>query len=314
MPLPGLCSSRRCRRPRTRLADKSPHHAAFARHRRGARRRTGCAPVRLPQSARRCAIRTLAGRCSLAYSVRWRAKPIRAALTQRQAYRETPNAKCWIFRQRSSLPAVGLAGLAGDRTRLRSAVLSSLAPTSGPGATAGHVEELLEDEAGQDLKPHAMPLTVTPVEKIQLAKLKVPAGFQGRGLGARHARHAHDDPWRQGHGLRRHARHRQGLRHHRQGRAAQRTRSLLEGQQQPNGLAFKNGTLFVITIDKSLRFDGIEDKLDSPQVTDVSDKFNMPASDAPQLEVLRPSAPTASSIRRSARPATCARSTPACMA
>ena len=89
---------------------------------------------------------------------------------------------------------------------------------------------------------------------------------------------------------------------------------VLEGQQQPNGLAFAKGTLFVITVDKSLRLDGIEDKLDSPQVTDVSDKLKMPASDASQLEVFRPSAPTASSIRPSARPATCARSIPACTA
>ena len=44
--------------------------------------------------------------------------------------------------------------------------------------------------------------------------------LQGRGLGARHARRAHDGPRRQGHDLRRHARDRQGLRHHRQGRQA----------------------------------------------------------------------------------------------
>jgi glucose/arabinose dehydrogenase len=51
---------------------------------------------------------------------------------------------------------------------------------------------------------------------------------------------------------------------------------IVEGEKQPNGLAFAKGSL--ITVDKSLRLDGIEDKLDSPQVTDVSDKLNMPAS------------------------------------
>jgi glucose/arabinose dehydrogenase len=34
----------------------------------------------------------------------------------------------------------------------------------------------------------------------------------------------------------------------------------------------------VVTIDKVLRFDGIEDKLDSPQPTDVTDKFGLPPS------------------------------------
>jgi len=53
---------------------------------------------------------------------------------------------------------------------------------------------------------------------------------------------------------------------------------IAEGLQQPNGVAFKNGTLYVITIDKALRFDGIEDKLDSPQMTDASEQFAMPAS------------------------------------
>src|SRR5262249_57235657 len=44
------------------------------------------------------------------------------------------------------------------------------------------------------------------------------------------------------------------------------------------GLAFDGGRLYVITVDKALRFDGIEDKLDNPQPTDVSDKFNLPES------------------------------------
>src|SRR4029077_9915243 len=33
-----------------------------------------------------------------------------------------------------------------------------------------------------------------------------------------------------------------------------------------------------VTIDKVLRFDGIEDKLDNPQPTDVSEQFELPAS------------------------------------
>ena len=40
----------------------------------------------------------------------------------------------------------------------------------------------------------------------------------------------------------------------------------------------KDGKLYVISIDKALRFDGIEDKLDNPQATDVSEQFQLPAS------------------------------------
>jgi hypothetical protein len=53
---------------------------------------------------------------------------------------------------------------------------------------------------------------------------------------------------------------------------------IAEGLQQPNGIAFKNGNLYVISIDKALRFDGIEDKLDAPQPTDISEAIKLPPS------------------------------------
>ena len=127
------------------------------------------------------------------------------------------------------------------------------------------------------LAPHAIPLTVTAPEKIPYAKLKVPAGFKvelwadsmpgarmmtrgdkgtifvgTRAIGKVYAITDKD-----------------GKRTH---------KVIAEGLQQPNGLAFKNGTLFVITVDKALRFDGIEDKLGAPQMTDVSAQLKMPAS------------------------------------
>jgi glucose/arabinose dehydrogenase len=131
--------------------------------------------------------------------------------------------------------------------------------------------------ADSQLAPHPIPLTVTPLDRISVGKLKVPAGFKV-------------EVW--AHGM-------PGARMMRRGdkgtlfigtRAAgkvyavtdkdgKRTHKVIaEGLQQPNGLAFAKGSLFVITVDKSLRLDGIEDKLDSPQVTDVSDQLKMPAS------------------------------------
>jgi glucose/arabinose dehydrogenase len=127
------------------------------------------------------------------------------------------------------------------------------------------------------LAPHASPLTVTPPEKIPYSKLKAPAGFKVELW-------AHGIP-----GARMMARGDKGTIfvgsrtigkvYAVTDKGGQRSsKVIVEGQQQPNGIAFKNGTLYVITVDKALRLDNIEDKLDSPQVTDASDTYKMPAS------------------------------------
>ena len=55
--------------------------------------------------------------------------------------------------------------------------------------------------------------------------------------------------------------------------ASARSRSLLQGLTQPNGLAFKDGSLYVFAINKVLRYDNIEDKLDNPgEPVDLTDK------------------------------------------
>ena len=60
-------------------------------------------------------------------------------------------------------------------------------------------------------------------------------------------------------------------------RTASEHKVIAEQLKQPNGVAFKDGSLYVISIDKALRFDGIEGKLDSPQVTDISEQIKMPS-------------------------------------
>jgi glucose/arabinose dehydrogenase len=183
------------------------------------------------------------------------------------------------------ISATKLAAGIGSAALLAISLASGLAaqqpprPTSGPGANPLDTSEQLLAKTKQDkgLKPHATPLTVTPLEKIPLAKIKVPDGFKV-------------EVW--AHGM-------PGIRMLTRGdkgtvfggtraigkvyaitdKGSERTHKVvLEGQQQPNGLAFAKGTLFVITVDKSFRLDGIEDKLDSPQATDVSDQLKMPAS------------------------------------
>ena len=127
------------------------------------------------------------------------------------------------------------------------------------------------------LAPHATPMTVTPVEKIQLSKLKVPAGFKVELW-------AHGIP-----GARMMARGDKGtifIGTRVIGKVyavtdkggTRESKVIAEGMQQPNGVAFKNGSLYVISIDKALRFDGIEDKLAAPQPTDISEAIKLPPS------------------------------------
>src|SRR5207253_2586960 len=53
------------------------------------------------------------------------------------------------------------------------------------------------------------------------------------------------------------------------------SRILVDKLTQPNGLAFNNGSLYVMAIDKVLRYDGIESN-PAVQPVDMTDKFNLP--------------------------------------
>jgi glucose/arabinose dehydrogenase len=131
--------------------------------------------------------------------------------------------------------------------------------------------------ADSKLAPHASPLTVTPLEKIAVDKLKVPNGFKVEVW-------AHGMP-----GARMMARGDKGTIfigtrvigkvYAVTDKDGKRTHKVIaEGLKQPNGIAFKDGKLYVITIDQALRFDGIEDKLDTPQPTDISEAIKLPPS------------------------------------
>ncbi|MGD9924065.1 MAG: sorbosone dehydrogenase family protein [Pseudorhodoplanes sp.] len=126
------------------------------------------------------------------------------------------------------------------------------------------------------LKGHAVPPTVTPIEKIPVGKLKLPSGFKA-------------DIWSSGHpGGRTMVQGPKGTVFmgsriigrvyaisEKDGRRVVRT--LLQGLTQPNGLVMKDGSLYVLAINKVLRFDDIEDKLDNPgDPVDMTDKFNLP--------------------------------------
>jgi glucose/arabinose dehydrogenase len=128
----------------------------------------------------------------------------------------------------------------------------------------------------QTLRPHPTPPTVTPVEKIPVDKLRLPPGFKA-------------EIWSSGHpGGRTMVRGSKGtifMGTRLIGRVyaivdkdgKREVKTLLQGLTQPNGLAFKDGSLYVFAIHRVLRFDNIEDKLDNPgEPVDLTDKFGLP--------------------------------------
>jgi glucose/arabinose dehydrogenase len=152
-------------------------------------------------------------------------------------------------------------------------------PTSGAEANPLDQSQALMAKTKQslNLKPHASPLTVTGPEKIPLDRLKVPNGFKvqlwAHGMpGARMM--TRGDKGTIFAGTRA-----LGKVYAITDKGSERSfKVIAEGLKQPNGLAFHEGTLYVITVDKALRFDGIEGKLDNPQPVDISDKINLPES------------------------------------
>ncbi len=130
--------------------------------------------------------------------------------------------------------------------------------------------------ATPNLAPHPPRLTVTPADKIPLDKIKVPQGF-------------HVEIWAHGMpGARMMARGDKGTifigtrvigrvyavtdkggeREH---------RIAAQGLTMPNGVAFRNGALYVGAINRVLRYDSIEDKLDAaPQPVELTAAFNLP--------------------------------------
>ena len=84
-------------------------------------------------------------------------------------------------------------------------------------------------------------------------------------------------------------------------------KTLLSGLTQPNGLAFKDGSLYVLAINRVLRYDNIEDKLDNPgEPVELTEKFGLPDRYI-TTGSMRTSDLTASSTSRSARTAISAR-------
>jgi glucose/arabinose dehydrogenase len=127
-----------------------------------------------------------------------------------------------------------------------------------------------------NLKPHPTPPTVTPADKLPLDKIKLPAGFKA-------------EVWSSGHpGARTMVMGDKGtlfMGTRLIGRVyaitekdgKREVKTLLSGLTQPNGLAFKDGSLYVFAIHKVFRYDNIESKLDNPgDPVELTEKYNLP--------------------------------------
>ena len=130
--------------------------------------------------------------------------------------------------------------------------------------------------ADSPLAPHPLPATAIALDKIPIDKLKLPSGFKA-------------EVWSHGHpGGRTMVMGPKGtvfMGTRAIGRVyaittkggTREVKVLLQGLTQPNGLAVKDGALYVFAINKVLRYDNVEDKLDNPgEPVELTNEFNLP--------------------------------------
>ncbi len=128
----------------------------------------------------------------------------------------------------------------------------------------------------QDLRPRPITPTVTPLEQLPLDRLKLPPGFKA-------------EVWSWGHpGARTMVLGPKGtmfMGTRGIGRVYAITESggkreakvIASGLTQPNGLAIKDGALYVLAIHRVLRYDNVEDRLnDLGAPVEMTDKFGLP--------------------------------------
>src|SRR4051794_15872474 len=139
-----------------------------------------------------------------------------------------------------ALPAMGLA---------------QPAPAAAPGWQQGRPDSL----AASPLAPNAPKLTVTPADQVPVGKLTLPAGFKAELF-------ASGMPGARMMALGSNGTLFIGTRTIGRVYAVKdgKTYTIASGLTQPNGVAFKDGALYVVAINKVFRYDGIEGKLDAP--------------------------------------------------
>jgi glucose/arabinose dehydrogenase len=149
-------------------------------------------------------------------------------------------------------------------------------PAPPPGFSPLDKSKPADSKQDTNLRPHPTPPTPAPADKLPVEKIKLPDGFKA-------------EVWSSGH---------PGGRTMVQGDKGtvfmgsriigrvyaitekdgkREAKVLLQGLTQPNGLAFKDGALYVFAINKVFRYDNIESKLDNPgEGVELTSAYNLP--------------------------------------
>jgi glucose/arabinose dehydrogenase len=152
------------------------------------------------------------------------------------------------------------------------------APSGPPGFSSMDKSKPAASGQGDKLAPIPTPPTAAAVDKLPVDKIKLPPGFKAELWSSGHAAARTMVMGTKGTlfmGTRTIGRvyaitDKGGTREH---------KILVQGLTQPNGLAFKDGSLYVFAINRVLRYDNIEDKLDNPgDPVELTDKFDLPST------------------------------------
>ncbi len=133
--------------------------------------------------------------------------------------------------------------------------------------------------ANSTLAPNAPKLTVTPPDQVPVGRIRLPEGFKAELW-------AHGMPGARMMALGSNGTIFVGTRTigrvyavTDQGGQRQ-VRVIAQGLKQPNGVAFRDGALYVVAINQVLRYDNIESKLDNPGMpVDLTSAFNLPTEE-----------------------------------
>jgi len=178
---------------------------------------------------------------------------------------------------RTAVVAAALLSLAACQTT--STTTTAPAAPAAPAAAAAAPPPAWQqgrtaDQASSKLAPHAGRMTATPASDIPIANFKLPPGFKAEiwatGMPGARAM-ARGDGGKIYVGTRA-----IGRVYEITDTGSQRTsRVVVDKLVQPAGVAFKDGSLYVIAIDKALRFDGIE-KNPAVAPVDMTAAFRLP--------------------------------------
>jgi len=157
---------------------------------------------------------------------------------------------------------------------VRIAVAAALASLAGLAHAQAWKQGMPESMKDSKLAPHPGKNTETPASEIPVNKLRVPKGFKveiwstGTPGGRAMARGDKGKIYMGTRGI--------GRVYEVTDEGSQRThRVVVDKLAQPAGVAYQDGSLYVMALDKVLRFDGIEDNPNVEPV-DMTDKFELP--------------------------------------